>query len=551
MDACSEALYEYEGIEKGISKRTIQMDLQMMRSDKLGYNAPIVVSDKKYYSYEDPDYSITNIPLTNQDLNKLTEVVEILKQFSGFTHFQDIGGMVQRLEDKVHSAKTNNVSVIDFEKNDNLKGLEHIDIIYKAIINKSCLTITYQSFKAREANTFIFHPYLLKEYRNRWFALGVQKKEQPMMNLALDRIVTVEIAEGRYLECIHEDIRSIFKDVLGVTVNHNASPEKIMLIVDHATAPYVLTKPIHHSQKLIEKLAHGVIISLDVQINFELEKELLGFGDNIRVLSPEKLKRRIKDKMVHAIDLYNTELDAVSIKNNLLKAEHKGSAIIQHVYTKREVNKMKSLIQNYFDRNSGSLNNQVYAIRKLLLEIPELAEFLFNSNLKMILSKVGTNLYLSKALFFDKPPASNWYVTWHQDATINVKKKVDIKGFYGWTKKNNVISVCPPDEILKKTLTVRIHLDDTNDSNGGLKVIPGSHNKRLNDEEITLITQNSIPLSCEVQAGGIHLMKPLLLHASSKVMNQKHRRVIHLEFNSVELPEELEWAERLELDIKN
>jgi predicted DNA-binding transcriptional regulator YafY len=548
MDACSEALYEYEGIEKGISKRTVQMDLQMMRSDKLGYNAPIVVTDKKYYSYEDPDYSITNIPLTNQDLNKLTEVVEILKQFSGFTHFQDLGGMVQRLEDKVHSAKTNNISVIDFEKNDNLKGLEHIDIIYKAIISKKCLEITYQSFKARDANTFIFHPYLLKEYRNRWFVLGIQKRNQPMMNLALDRIVDVEVANDRYMECAHDDIRNIFKDVLGVTVNHNASPEKIMLIVDHPTAPYVLTKPLHHSQQVIEKLPHGVIISIDVQINFELEKELLGFGDNIRVISPDNLKRRIKDKMLHAIDLYNTELDVVSIKNNLMKAEHKGSAIIQHVYTKKEVNKIRSIIQNYFDGNKELANSQVYAIRKLLIEIPDLIELLFNTNLKKILSKAGANLYLAKAIFFDKPPASNWYVTWHQDATINVKKKIEVDGFYGWTKKGTVISVCPPDEILKKTLTVRIHLDDTNDSNGGLKVIPGSHNKRLKDEEIAVITQNSIPQSCEVKSGGVHLMKPLLLHASSKVMNQKHRRVIHLEFNSVELPEDMEWEERIDFD---
>ena len=85
--ACSEALYEYEGIAKGISRRSVQLDLQLMRSDKLGYNAPIVVSDKKYYSYEDPTYTITQIPLTEQDLNTLEEVVKILEQFKGFSHF--------------------------------------------------------------------------------------------------------------------------------------------------------------------------------------------------------------------------------------------------------------------------------------------------------------------------------------------------------------------------------------------------------------------------------------------------------------------------------
>ena len=85
IDACSDALYEYEGIDKGVSRRTVQSDLQMMRSDKLGYNAPITVTEKKYYTYEDPDYSITNIPLSDQDLDTLNEVKGILEQFTGFT----------------------------------------------------------------------------------------------------------------------------------------------------------------------------------------------------------------------------------------------------------------------------------------------------------------------------------------------------------------------------------------------------------------------------------------------------------------------------------
>ena len=138
IDACSEALYEYEGIDKGVSRRTVQMDLQLMRSDKLGYNAPILVLENKYYTYEDPAYSITNIPLTDQDLGKLTEVIEILRQFKGFSHFHELSGMVQRLESKVYSAKTNTGTVIDFEKNENLKGIEHIDTLYKAIISATC-----------------------------------------------------------------------------------------------------------------------------------------------------------------------------------------------------------------------------------------------------------------------------------------------------------------------------------------------------------------------------------------------------------------------------
>jgi len=193
IDACSNALYEYEGIDKGISKRTVQMDIQMMRSEKLGYNAPIVVYDNKYYKYEDEDYSITNTPLSEQDLKTMSEAVEVLRQFKGFSYFSGMGDIVSRLEDHVTSAKQKTIPVIDFEKNESLKGLDYLDTIYHTIVNKQVLNIKYRSFKARSANSFIFYPYLLKEYRNRWFVFGRRKGN--LINLALDRIHNIEIAE--------------------------------------------------------------------------------------------------------------------------------------------------------------------------------------------------------------------------------------------------------------------------------------------------------------------------------------------------------------------
>lgn len=162
IDACSDALYEYEGIDKGISKRTVQMDIQMMRSEKLGYNAPIVVYDNKYYKYEDEDYSITNTPLSEQDLKTMSEAVEVLRQFKGFSYFSGMGDIVSRLEDHVTSAKQKTIPVIDFEKNESLKGLDYLDVIYHAIVNKQVLNMKYRSFKARSANTFYSIPICLR-----------------------------------------------------------------------------------------------------------------------------------------------------------------------------------------------------------------------------------------------------------------------------------------------------------------------------------------------------------------------------------------------------
>jgi len=192
IEACSEALYEYEGTDRPISLRTIRLDLKTMRSEQLGYNAPIIVTDKKYYTYEDPEYSITNIPLTTQDLGILQEVSNLLRQFKGFNHFNEVSEMINKLEDKIYSEQHRQAPVIDFEKNELLTGLEWLDQLYKSIIEKSTLNITYQSFKARQAGELIFYPYLLKEYRNRWFVLGMHKKDKQLLTLALDRIQNIE-----------------------------------------------------------------------------------------------------------------------------------------------------------------------------------------------------------------------------------------------------------------------------------------------------------------------------------------------------------------------
>ncbi|NOT73486.1 MAG: WYL domain-containing protein [Cyclobacteriaceae bacterium] len=308
IEACSEALYEYEGIDKGVSTRTVQMDIQLMRSDKLGYNAPIVVSNKKHYSYSDPKFSITNNPLSGGDLDKLTEVVDILRHFKRFSHFQEMVGMIHRLEDKVNSAKGKGKSIVHLETNENLRGIEFIDSVYQSIKNKQVLLLTYQSFKARTPNVFSFHAYLLKEYRNRWFVLGRKSSKEPLVNLALDRIKEIKIAEEvKYIDNLAFDADEYYKDVIGVTVNEGNRPQLVHLAIDRTNAPYVITKPLHHTQKVVAKSADGIEITIEVILNFELEREILGFGDSIVVLKPQRLRERIHKKFETAISKYTQE----------------------------------------------------------------------------------------------------------------------------------------------------------------------------------------------------------------------------------------------------
>jgi predicted DNA-binding transcriptional regulator YafY len=308
IDACNDALYEYDGIDTDISMRTIRLDLKAMRSDTLGYNAPIIVSNKKYYSYEEEDYSITKSPLTAQDLGILQEVSHLLQQFKGFSHFNEVSEMVNKLEDKIYTEQNQLASVIDFEKNDLLTGIVWLDVLYKAIVNKTTLLLTYQSFKARSANDIIFYPYLLKEYRNRWFVLGMQKKSKEILTLALDRIHQIELLEKEQFT-LHKnfDPHTYFANIIGVTRNTAEKPTLIEFWASTYHTPYIKTKPIHASQKIIVEAKGGTHFSIELIPNFELERELIGFGDGIKILSPNNMVRQMKRKIRLMQALYEAE----------------------------------------------------------------------------------------------------------------------------------------------------------------------------------------------------------------------------------------------------
>lgn len=306
MQACSDALHEYEGSDKNISLRTLRADIALMRSNKLGYNAPIVIREKKYYTYEDEAYSITNNPLNTQDLDTISEAVEVLKQFKGFNHFSGLTQVVSKLEDTIYSAKNQEEAIIDFEKNENLKGLEYLDVLYKAIQQKQVLEILYQSYKSRSGNVVVFHPWLLKEFRNRWFVVGSKGKNAPVQNFALDRIQDIKPAHKvNYYKRPGFTAESFYKHVIGATVNDGLAPQTVKLFFTRTHAPYVLSKPLHHSQQLIERTSDGIIITLLVQPNLELEREILGFGDGVKVLWPRILIKRIGERVRSAASYYS------------------------------------------------------------------------------------------------------------------------------------------------------------------------------------------------------------------------------------------------------
>jgi predicted DNA-binding transcriptional regulator YafY len=301
-------LYDREGIVTGVSRRTIQADIQVMRSDKLGYNAPIIVTDRKYYGYEDRDYSITKVPINNADVEKMKEIVGVLKQFNGFSYFEEMSDMIAKLENNLYKSTQQSRNCIQFESNTLLKGLEHINPLYQAILNQRTLLIEYKSFKALQSQQSIYYPYLLKEYRNRWFIICKPKKGITLVTLALDRIIEFqELPNEKFVVHKGVDFDIYYNDLLGVTKSEKDRAHKVVLEVDNYNAPYVLTKPLHHTQTVLQEKEHSIVIRIDVVPNFELEREILGFGECMKVLAPRFLASRIKKRFTNSVARYTNE----------------------------------------------------------------------------------------------------------------------------------------------------------------------------------------------------------------------------------------------------
>lgn len=224
VEACSLALYDMEGITKGVSVRTVQNDIQIMRSDKLGYNAPIEVYDHKYYRYADSDYCIMNMPMSQNDLDIMQEAVDILRQFQDFDQFYEMSDVVERLQDKLSVSKYNRKPIIHFDSVSNLKGLKFLNPIYNYIAHKQTVRIMYKSFNAMESTEYIMYPYLLKEFRNRWFLFGSKSYNMTLYNLALDRIESIEAVDVAYRENPDFDTEHYFDNVIGVSKNIHQSP---------------------------------------------------------------------------------------------------------------------------------------------------------------------------------------------------------------------------------------------------------------------------------------------------------------------------------------
>lgn len=312
IDACTDALAEFEGRSNPVSRRTFQNDLALMRSDRLGYNAPIVVRENKYYEYDDPDFSITHLPLNDEGLDALNSALDILRQLQGFPQLESSIDTISKLNEQISRHTGSSVPAMDMEYVAGYKGARFIGAIYDAVRKRQTITIEYQSFKARQSEMLVVYPYLLKEYRNRWFLIGEKATNRsPQVNIfALDRIHDVRLdKEHPFKKCVDFDPEHYFDYTIGVTRLISDKPRRVVIKIDRQQAPYVESKPFHKSQKVEQRFRDGSIqISLKVVINNELERLILGYGGHAEVIAPPEFRKRVAESVRIAATHYDLSL---------------------------------------------------------------------------------------------------------------------------------------------------------------------------------------------------------------------------------------------------
>lgn len=224
--------------------------------------------------------------------------------------------------------------------------------------------------------------------------------------------------------------------------------------------------------------------------------------------------------------------------------EDDGFSVLPGVFGQEEIQHLIDSISSIADEQGVRSRGGVYAIRNLLQLSPAVKKLACSGKARSIVTQsLLHSAWPVRATLFDKTPGANWLVPWHQDLTICVETKLEVSGYGPWTKKAGVWHVQPPLSVLASMLSVRIHLDDCTESNGALRVLPGTHKLgRLTPTQIAEQRHLVSAVNCVVGAGGVVLMRPLLLHASSPASQAAHRRVVHVDYASSRLDGGLNWA---------
>lgn len=304
VDAVNKALIKNGSTP--VSKRTVQYTICQMEGNPnwdVCFIEPAKINGRRYYRYEDPNYSIWHRDLNNQQLSQLKSMLLMMRQFRGIPQFARLEKLIKDLEKHYQFELADTTNIIAFDTIDYVEGIKHLSPLFEAIVSKQSLCINYKPFNKSEF-TAIVHPYYIKQYNNRWFLFGlaINAPYQGIINMALDRIQTIQLATDTYIPNESCDFEEFFSDIIGVSKPQEGEIVKIALRFTEHRLPYVLSKPMHESQsnhRIKER-----IIELNVIPNKELYQQILSFGCDVEVLEPQFVREEIAMRIEQIHKMY-------------------------------------------------------------------------------------------------------------------------------------------------------------------------------------------------------------------------------------------------------
>ena len=305
-ETCAEALESLTGEYRPPSRSTISRDIKLMRcAPPVGYNAPIEWDPQEgTYYYAEPNFSIRNVPLSENDMRALDSALDILRQFQHFSQAEGLELLATKLQHALKLRRRQAKPIIAFSHPPASPAHQWLDQIYHATEQEHCLKLAYKPFE-EPLQEMTVSPYLLKEYNNRWFLIGYSHRQRQLRTYALDRI---QSAERHLLQSFHRlpqfNAHTYFNDIIGVSLPEGKQPEDILLRATPLRAQYILTKPMHASLRVHESTPAYTLFSLRLISNPELERLLLSYGEEVQVLQPQWLAERIKDRLRKATRQY-------------------------------------------------------------------------------------------------------------------------------------------------------------------------------------------------------------------------------------------------------
>ncbi len=302
IDACS--------VIGELSSRTIDRDLYSMQHDEeLGYFAPISFDRKrKGYFYTDAYYSINKFPLRENDLYALEFVFSLLKQFEGIGPVEQYKETLNKIEELINIrsvfGEDKFENFVEVEKSLSAGGNQFLNDLMLAIKEKNIVNLYYKSFSSDTEKQYEFLPYVLKEYRNRWYVIGKNKATESIVTFGLERINKIILTEVYFKKDADFSAKEYFKYSFGISVNNKFKPEKIVLKFDANQAPFIKSQPWHQSQKIISDTKKEFIIELTVIPSYELKAQILSYGATVEILKPSYLRNEIIETYSNSIKKY-------------------------------------------------------------------------------------------------------------------------------------------------------------------------------------------------------------------------------------------------------